>query len=917
MAPLTATERIGTTIADRYELRRLIGEGGFSTVFEAVHAITGRAVALKLLHAHLTATAQIAERFLMEARAMARIRHDGIVQVLDAGTDAEGRVYIALELLDGESLEAMLLRERTLPWSTTVTICTEVLDALAEAHRHEIVHRDIKPGNIFVARKPGGATHAKLLDFGIAHVTQSDAKAKLTGAGMILGTPEYMSPEQGRTSSVGPASDLWSVGIMMWECLVGRTPFIGETATDTLINIATIDAPPILTVMPDLPSGVATVIDKALARDLAHRFRTADEMRESLARATRRSDAGARAASRSSSKIAAVMHPGDERWAAAPTDVVNTDALTSLSGTEGEPGRPVAVVSGAAGARGVAMAFGERSAVRSSPPSTPSGRSAITISESSTPPDAPDLAWDQHAATVEVSDASDAPPEPRRSALASGVQRPRQRTFSQPDRPSSPTPGARAADTTPPVDEAPVPPLDMPELSPQEREARTFSGSRARFRRPPVVREPPSRQALALAAAGVALVAAGVTYFALRGRPASTPTPAVPDEASLIEAPRRRDARFTLASSDDVRLPAGVAGTADAAAFARHAAASAHAGGTERALATCVPREGGATVYLHPLAPGVLRASASGLVACAGHDLGVVPDVTGDGSDDVAAIGASPDQLVVLDGASLRAHLTVALPGVRAIATGAAVRVQGEPSVVAFVEPRGAEGPSELYALGAVSSQVRWHVASEAPTRFGAPAALGLAVGPDASGDGVGDVAAGLTAPDARRCVQLYSGADGRALWARPFCQARGEGLQSVSLGPDVSGDGKADVAVGSDQPTTGDAPVVILSGADGSVLRAIEAPRDESAAGFGWPVALGGDLDGDGAPELLVGAGARVLVLDATTGRLRATIEPQGASEGSVRVFPVPPLVAGAAWSVAVASPGEGMRVYALPEGE
>ncbi len=345
MAALTAIDRIGTTIGGRYELRRLIGEGGFSTVFSAVHVVTGREVAVKILHAHLTATEQVAQRFLMEARAMARVQHEGIVQVLDAGTDPDGRVYIALELLEGESLERTLMRERTLPWQTVVSHCIDVLDALAEAHKHGIIHRDIKPGNIFIVSKPGGATRARLLDFGIAHVNET--KGKLTAEGLILGTPEYMSPEQGRTSNVGPASDLWSVGIMMWECLTGQTPYMGSNSTDILVKIATTDAPPIQSEMPDLPSAVATVIDKSLARDLAHRFRSAEEMRDALQRAVRRVAEPSRAP-RPKARSPGVLHPGDERWAPAPTDVVKVDVMASFGLSE--PGRPVApVVSGDAG----------------------------------------------------------------------------------------------------------------------------------------------------------------------------------------------------------------------------------------------------------------------------------------------------------------------------------------------------------------------------------------------------------------------------------------------------------------------------------------------------------------------------------------------------------------------------------------
>ncbi|MBL8086259.1 MAG: serine/threonine protein kinase, partial [Candidatus Obscuribacter sp.] len=262
-----------------------MGEGGFSAVFESVHNVTGREVALKLLHGHLTTTEQITERFLMEARAMAKIRHDGIVQVLDAGRDPDGTIFIALELLNGESLEQTLDRVGRLTWGESLAIGIDVLTALAEAHKAKIVHRDIKPGNIFVVRKPDGGSQAKLLDFGIAQVAQ--AKGRLTQSGTILGTPEYMSPEQGRGVNIGPEADLWSVGIVLFECLTGTTPFAAEATTDVLVKVATERAPSLASMGVDVPTVVARAIDRAIEREVTVRYRSADEMREALQNAMR------------------------------------------------------------------------------------------------------------------------------------------------------------------------------------------------------------------------------------------------------------------------------------------------------------------------------------------------------------------------------------------------------------------------------------------------------------------------------------------------------------------------------------------------------------------------------------------------------------------------------------------------------
>jgi serine/threonine-protein kinase len=995
MPTLTPSERIGTTIGGRYEVRRLLGEGGFSVVFEAVHTITGREVALKILHPHLTQSEQIAERFLMEARAMARIKHDGIVQVLDAGTDPDGAVFIALELLDGESLEATLLRVHKLTWGEAVGICVAILDALAEAHRHKIIHRDIKPGNIFIVRKPDGSSQYKLLDFGIAHVTQ--AKNKLTAAGMILGTPEYMSPEQGRTANVGPESDLWAVGIVMWECITGHTPFVAETATEILLKIATTDTPTILDEVPDLPPPVAAVIDKSLTREVTQRYRSSDEMRDAMVRAQRKVDEAAAPAStrasmrgnlappRFSSSPGVAAGANNERRVAGPPDVVNVDVLTKFPvGSASAPRMPARVVSGDAGARAFgsspSIPIGERPSPRhgapeprvspaSMSPPSPTTRAAAAVSEPRGAASSP-----LRATGVMPVGAADELPEERARPVVEERARPAAvdaRTTSpqppyEPPRTSPEAPRTQRAvegldyEHTPPqgrsLSPLPPPPLDVgarpssPRIDPpeasaarsqgltfDERESRTFSGQKNKFQKPPEARRV-SAGLMAAAGASVALIGAGA-WLALR----TDATPDAPD----ARAPQRTDAHvaapppdappaeppppgadtaavFTLVATNDVAMPQGITGADNAAEFARHAAASYHAGSTQRMLATCIAGADGSTLYLHPMTPGALRGSSKGIVACAGYDLGVVPDITADGSDDVVAVGARRNLLHFIDSRTLRPHRTMEVEGVRGIATGAQVMVRGEPAVVVFAEPHGPSAPTEVLAITALSGRVLWRIRlSGRMSRVGHPVELGLAVGPDADGDGVGDVVAGIGPvvdssadgnPGDQRCVHLFSGADGHALWAQPFCRARSLGAQSVSLGPDVNADSKADVVVGTDQPGPGEAPVVVLSGADGVVLRQFAAPPGGAALGFGWPVALSGDLNNNGTPEILIGTvGSRtsVRVFDGVTGVAVTTLELQGLGAGNLRVFPIPTLVPDSPWSVAVASPGDGIHVY------
>jgi serine/threonine-protein kinase len=1012
MPNLTANDRLGTRVGGRYEIRRLLGEGGFSSVFEAIHTFTGREVALKILHPHLTSTEQIAERFLMEARAMARINHEGIVQVLDAGKDPDGSVFIALELLDGESLESTLLRVGRLTWGEAVSICVDVLSALGEAHRNKIIHRDIKPGNIFIVRKADGSSQAKLLDFGIAHVASS-GKNKLTAQGMILGTPEYMSPEQGRTSNVGPESDLWSVGIVMWECLTGHTPFVAETATEILLKIATTDAPSILDEVPELPPPIAAVIDRSLARDIERRYRSADEMRDAMLRAMRKVDETSAAASRSMLRgnTPKLGVPPVRRKVSAPESAQPSPRL------EGPARRPPGA-----------------STPNNHAPRVPAVTAVMPVSEQDGPartaraPDPPVLDPSgvparAVAAVVEVvldprrvsgdrrverpqSDPRAGTSPPKRltpvtqpmlrdpAEDASSPPQPTESRISAPMAPSAEPPPKPPALRTPvpPKTPSPLPPLVTetrplhrdfrdsgkgltdtgkgltdtgkgltdtgkgltdtgkgltdtgkgltdtgkgltdsgerhlnPGLSFGERESRTFSG-RGTFQKPPDIRTP-SWSLLGAGGLALGLVGAGVWILSRSNTPAQ-PQRAPTDVLLRDVAPSPSDAapelpevrELNLVSSNDVPLPQGLTGMDNTAEFARHTAVSSHAGLTQRMIATCVPGEGGAALFLHPLTPGSLRGSSRGLVACNGFDLGLLPDMTNDGSDDVIAVAARRDRLVVIDSRTMAPHRTIESEAVRGIAVGTHIVVRGEPVVLVFAEPSGPTGPTELRAISAMSSRVLWRVRGSEPLiRVGHPSELGLAVGADADGDGVSDVVAGLgpsvaaSTPD-QRCVQVFSGVDGHALWAQPYCTIVSRGAQSVSLGPDVNGDGRGEVAVGTDHPGLNELPVLLLSGADGRLLRRFSAPAGPLSSGFGWPVTLSGDMNGNATPDLVVGSVGEVTgltVFDTSTGQVIGRLTLGGVGPGNLRLLSVPPFVRGRPWSLVVANPADGIHVY------
>ncbi len=265
---------IGSTVGEKYELRRLLGVGGMGAVYEALNRWTGRKVALKLmLQSHAQHPEQV-ERFLREARAASKIQHASIVQVLDVGRQPDGSFFLIQELLEGKPLKTLLDLCVQLSPKDARSLLLPVLEGLAEAHENGVVHRDLKPDNLFVVERVGAAQQVKVIDFGIAKLTEHDGESlSVTRTGTAIGTPLYMSPEQARGErSVGPQSDVWSMGIVLFECLTGRCPFLGESYNEVLAKILTQRAPRLDRLAPGMPSGVCDVVAKALEPGRQDRF---------------------------------------------------------------------------------------------------------------------------------------------------------------------------------------------------------------------------------------------------------------------------------------------------------------------------------------------------------------------------------------------------------------------------------------------------------------------------------------------------------------------------------------------------------------------------------------------------------------------------------------------------------------------
>ncbi len=284
----TAAERLGSVLAGRYRLDSILGEGGMGVVYAGRHELTGRSVAIKLLQPTLVSDAGVVARFFQEAKAAAALDHPNVVDVLDMGVD-DGDVYLALEQLEGQPLSAILQERKAIEPAELLEILLPVIDALAAAHERGILHRDLKPDNIFVSRDLRGRRTPKVLDFGIAKLTEGDSSVK-TKTGGLVGTPHYMSPEQAMArADIGPATDVWSMGVLLYECLSGERPFFAESIPALLMQICALDPMPLAQRKPSVPPALAQAVGRALQRELEARTRSMEELGASLVSAARES----------------------------------------------------------------------------------------------------------------------------------------------------------------------------------------------------------------------------------------------------------------------------------------------------------------------------------------------------------------------------------------------------------------------------------------------------------------------------------------------------------------------------------------------------------------------------------------------------------------------------------------------------
>jgi eukaryotic-like serine/threonine-protein kinase len=301
------TEVAGNTLIDgRYRIVRRIGSGGMADVYCAEDGHLGRQVAIKVLHRRFAQDQEFVERFRREAKSAAGLNHPNVVGVFDRG-EHEGTYYIAMELLTGRTLKDIVTAEAPLPQERVIDVGTQILEAAGFAHRHGVIHRDFKPHNVIVDEHG----HAKVTDFGIARAGASE----MTETGSIMGTAQYLSPEQAQGHAVTATSDIYSIGVMLYEMLAGRLPFEGDSAVAVALKHLSEQPPPISHWRPDVHPALEAVVMAALAKDPAQRWQSAEDLAAALEAARAQIEAGHNGG-QDTAAFAPISMPADDATAA-------------------------------------------------------------------------------------------------------------------------------------------------------------------------------------------------------------------------------------------------------------------------------------------------------------------------------------------------------------------------------------------------------------------------------------------------------------------------------------------------------------------------------------------------------------------------------------------------------------------------
>jgi serine/threonine-protein kinase len=382
---------VGTTVAGKYRVDRLIGRGGMGAVFQAANLAIGKRVALKFLDHEAARNGEACQRFQREAEAAGMAESAHIVQIFDSGVTERGLPFLVMELLLGEDLRARLGRERQLPVWSALDIASQVLRALIHAHAAGIVHRDLKPDNVFLCARDDDPSFVKIVDFGISKLAHARAADTLTRRGTVLGTAFYMSPEQAQSfADIDGRTDLFSLGAILFEMLTGQPPHLAPTYEAVLIAICTHDAPDVRTLAREIPEAVAGLVSRALQRDRERRFQSAQEFLAAISelegsvRDPRRSGV-ARATRTPSADLAGRMPEPRKRYGTLVAGIVATlagFALTAYLVAQGSVRLPQNAVKGSSPAVSASAPLLAASGVPAPPDPPPSSSAAVGRSPS-------------------------------------------------------------------------------------------------------------------------------------------------------------------------------------------------------------------------------------------------------------------------------------------------------------------------------------------------------------------------------------------------------------------------------------------------------------------------------------------------------------------------------------------------------
>jgi serine/threonine-protein kinase len=379
---------LGSIVDGKYLVERIIGEGGMGRVVEATHIDLEQKVAIKHLRPEVMARSEAVHRFLREARAAVRLRSEHVARVLDVGIGPSGVPYMVMELLDGKDLATLLREDGPVPSGVAVGWVLQACEAIAEAHGMGIVHRDIKPGNLFLTGADDGSDLVKVLDFGISKARQrTDEDFSLTRTSSLMGSPGYMSPEQLRAPrDVDARGDIWSIGVVLYELLEGRVPFEAEVFSELCIKVAMDPLPPLVRT----PPGLAHVVIRCLEKDPAARWKDVAALADALV--PYGPPGSAHRAARMRRLLGGRVRPGTApRPAPAPPMSSTLDTASGSTPTQPQARRRVPVLVAAAAATAVAgitiwLTVARDRARTAVPPSPPHAQRARAVVPASAPP---------------------------------------------------------------------------------------------------------------------------------------------------------------------------------------------------------------------------------------------------------------------------------------------------------------------------------------------------------------------------------------------------------------------------------------------------------------------------------------------------------------------------------------------------